>query len=138
MAVARLSAEGSVLPPGLLPEMLDAALVGLPAVAGMNIAALPADYRLGFRELGLTIGLHAAERLQGLVAEKPTLFAEHGRLTAQLAQLPRYKALADALEQFWLAEQNRAAKSWTDHRDINMVMLATSLAPDGFLRICGK
>lgn len=135
---ARLIAEGSVLPSGLLQEMLDAALVGLHAVAGMNIPALPAAYRLAFRELGLTIGLHAAERLQGLVAEKPALFAEHDRLSAQLAQLLRYKAFADALEQFWLAGQNRAAKSWTDHREINMVMLATSLAPDGFLRICGK
>lgn len=135
---ARLSAEGSVMPQALLPEMLDAALAGLPAVAGMNIPALPADYRLAFRELGLTIGLHAAERLQGLVAEKPALFAKHARLSAQLAQLLRYKAFGDALEQFWLAGQNRAAKSWTDHREINMVMLATSLAPDGFLRICGK
>lgn len=135
---ARLIAEGSVMPPGLLQEMLDAALVGLPAVAGMNISALPVDYRLAFRELGLAIGLHAAERLQGLVAESPALFAEHDRLSANLAQLLRYKAFAAALEQFWLAGQNRAAKSWTDHREINMVMLATSLAPDGFLRICEK
>lgn len=136
---ARLIAEGSVvMPPGLLQEMLDAALVGLPAVAGMNIPALPADYRLAFRELGLTIGLHAAERLQGLVAEKPALFAGHDRLSAQLVQLLRYKAFAGVLEQFWLAGQNRKAKTWIDHREINMVMLATSLVPDGFLRICGK
>jgi len=72
------------------------------------------------------------------VAEKPALFAEHDRLSAKLAHLLRYKAFAAALEQFWLAGQNRKAKSWIDHREINRVMLATSLTPDGFLRICGK
>jgi hypothetical protein len=135
---ARLIAEGYSMPSVLLPNMLEAALAGLSSVAGQNISVLPADYRLAFRELGLSIGMHAAERLQGLVAEKPTLFAERGRLSAGLTQLLGYKGFADDLENFWLAERNREAKTWADHRDINMVMLATSLAPDGFLRICGK
>jgi hypothetical protein len=39
------------------------------------------------------------------------------------------------IENFWLERTNREAKSWMDHRDINMVMLATSLAPDGFLTL---
>ncbi len=29
----------------------------------------------------------------------------------------------------------RSAASWQDHREINMVMLATSLLPDGFLSL---
>jgi len=30
---------------------------------------------------------------------------------------------------------NREANSWTEHQDINMVMLATSLTPDGYLTV---
>ena len=36
---------------------------------------------------------------------------------------------------FWLENANREAESWRAHRDINMVMLATSLAPDGYLTL---
>jgi len=43
--------------------------------------------------------------------------------------------LRDIIEAFWLATANRQASSWTGHRDINMVMLATSLAPDGYLSL---
>lgn len=135
---ARMIAAGYFAQPELLQDMLDAALTGLHSVAGMNIPALPAGYRLAFREFGLTIGLHAAECLERLLAEKPALFAERERLSAGLAELLRYTSFAEALERFWLADRNREAKTWTGHRDINMVMLATSLAPDGFLRICGK
>lgn len=135
---AQMTALGYAAPPELLHEMLAAALTGLPAVAGQNIPALPAGYRLAFRELGLAIGLHAAERLQGLVAENPALFAGQERLSGLLAQLQGYKPFAAALERFWLAERNQEAETWGEHREINMVMLATSLAPDGFLRICGK
>jgi hypothetical protein len=37
------------------------------------------------------------------------------------------------IEEFWLGEENRRTSGWISHRDINMVMLATSLVPDGFL-----
>jgi hypothetical protein len=43
--------------------------------------------------------------------------------------------LIEKIESFWLDSSNRAVKTWADHRDINGVMLATSLAPDGFLEI---
>jgi hypothetical protein len=39
------------------------------------------------------------------------------------------------IEGFWLEGRNRESETWREHRDINMVMLATSLAPDGFLSI---
>jgi hypothetical protein len=32
-------------------------------------------------------------------------------------------------------DRNRQASTWIEHREINMVMLATSLAPDEFLMI---
>ena len=47
----------------------------------------------------------------------------------------RYAALAEIIENFWLQPANREAPSFTDHREINTVMLATSLAPDGYLML---
>ena len=43
--------------------------------------------------------------------------------------------LRKKIEQFWTDGKNREADTWIEHREINMVMLATSLAPRGFLRI---
>jgi len=43
--------------------------------------------------------------------------------------------LREDIEMFWLERTNREANTWTEHRDINMVMLATSLAPDGYLTL---
>lgn len=37
------------------------------------------------------------------------------------------------IESFWRTPEHRRARSWSEHRDINEVMLATSLAPEGFL-----
>jgi len=42
--------------------------------------------------------------------------------------------LGETIENFWLDPANQKAGTWKDHRHINMVMLATSLAPDGYLR----
>jgi hypothetical protein len=43
--------------------------------------------------------------------------------------------LSEKIDQFWLNENNSEADSWTKHLDINMVMLATSLTPEGFLMV---
>jgi hypothetical protein len=47
----------------------------------------------------------------------------------------RYISFSEKIEMFWLEKANQKANSWTEHRDINMVMLATSLAPDGYLTL---
>jgi hypothetical protein len=39
------------------------------------------------------------------------------------------------IEKFWLEPRNRQALSWTEHRDINSVMLATSLALESYLEL---
>lgn len=137
-ALARLLAAGHATGQSvLLREMLAASLTGLQAVASMNIPALPAGYRLAFRELGLSIGMHGAERLLQLLADKSSRFAGAEQLSELVARVLGYAPLARALEDFWLVERNREAATWSDHGDINMVMLATSLVPDGFLGICG-
>jgi hypothetical protein len=54
-------------------------------------------------------------------------------LHSQIEALMRFNPLVEIIEGFWL--ENSEADSWTEHRDINMVMLATSLSPDGYLTL---
>jgi hypothetical protein len=94
---------------------------------------LPAEHRLAFRELGLSIGLHAVPMMQRLAADHPPLFS--GSLRATIADLQRYARMATAIETFWRDPRSQRASTWLEHRDINRVMLATSLLPDEFLAI---
>jgi hypothetical protein len=52
---------------------------------------------------------------------------------AALDELARYASVRDAVESFWLTDAHREQETWRTHEDINEVMLATALAPDGFL-----
>jgi hypothetical protein len=115
--------------------LLDAARIGLQSYERKNPLKLPADYRLAFRELGLSIGIHAIENLLGLIRQTQRDFKMKQRLHSQAEGLTRYAHLSDMIEKYWLDPANRQAGSWMAHRDINMVMLATSLAPDGYLSI---
>jgi hypothetical protein len=47
----------------------------------------------------------------------------------------RHLALREEIDAFWLAPRGREGRTWTDHRDINEVMLATALLPEGFLKL---
>jgi hypothetical protein len=95
----------------------------------------PADDRLAFRELGLSIGLRAVKRMLTLVESRPRAFDARRSLRAHLERLRPYLPLIDAIERFWLEPDNRNSRTWNDHEDINAVMLATSLAPDGYLAL---
>jgi hypothetical protein len=119
----------------LLDVLLDSSLIGLQSYEGRNPLRQPADDRLAFRELGLSIGLHAVESLRGLIKQTPRDFKMKHRLYSQAEGLMRYTSLRDVIEAFWLKPKNRHVEIWIEHRDINMVMLATSLAPDGYLSL---
>ncbi|MBW2470791.1 MAG: hypothetical protein JRE18_01805, partial [Deltaproteobacteria bacterium] len=121
--------------PGLLQDILDAAAVGLSIYARENSMHLPADYRLAFRELGLAIGLQGIEKIAEIIASRPDIFRNQSRLDSLLETLNQYQPLRQQIEKFWLEPENREKRSWQDHAEINMVMLATSLAPQGFLEI---
>ncbi|MFZ5996911.1 MAG: hypothetical protein ACOYW7_05430 [Nitrospirota bacterium] len=118
-----------------LENVLDDSLAGLEYYARTAPLKLPAEYRLAFRELGLSIGLHAVERMQGLIEQNRDVFNKKLPLHACLERLKRYTPLNEAIETFWLERTNRESSSWMTHRNINMVMLATSLAPDGYLSV---
>lgn len=119
----------------LLETIVDSSLPGLGSFVAGDSLDLPAEYRLAFRELGLSIGLKSAEKLLGLIKEHLDLFDRKNSLREQVESLVRYKPIGENIDQFWMDGQNRKHHSWTDHQDINMVMLATSLAPDEFLKI---
>ncbi len=93
--------------------------------------SLPAAYRLAFRELGLSIGLKSLPLLLGYLEESPDLFDRD--LATGGEALLQYMPLGQEIENFWVDGKNREADSWQEHRDINRVMLATSLAPKGEL-----
>lgn len=135
LSSTRLMAAGRVELSTLLADLLEAALAGLARYGGAGPLRLPAAYRLPFRELGLAIGLHAATRIDRLCRERPGFLAaaaSRQRIDAGLRQLRRHTPLADLIENFWLTAENQESATWVDHGDINMVMLATSLAPDGY------
>ncbi|MGA2935478.1 MAG: hypothetical protein ABSF52_00035 [Syntrophobacteraceae bacterium] len=133
--VAQMMARGTFPQADLLAALLDACRLGLRAYVSTDSLESPARYRLAFRELGLSIGLHALERLQRLIEERPGIFDKVQSPARQVEILMRYEALTEIIEGFWLDPANREAPSFTDHRDINTVMLATSLAPDGYLNL---
>lgn len=111
----------------LLEATLAAALAGLDQYAGWNLQTpLHARRRLAFRELGLAIGLAAVERLSAIASPA---------LRPLVAEVERYAPLRNALEAFWLQPENQRSETWLEHADINTVMLATSLLPDGFVSL---
>lgn len=118
---------------GLMMDLLDSSLLGLESNVTSNFLKLPADYRLAFRELGLAIGLQAVEKLKGLIEENPDSFDGEHLLHLRIETLMQYIPLSKIIKKFWLESKNRKVSGWTEHRNINMVMLATSLAPDGYL-----
>jgi len=131
--VQQLIRQGAQPEAQLLERLLEGADTGLQHFVRDNDLHLPARYRLAFRELGLAIGLHALERLQQALEQETLQPPASARLRARIQELLRYLPLRDAIENFWRAPANQHTDTWTEHRDINEVMLATSLAPDGFL-----
>ena len=119
----------------LLEILLDSSLPGLESYLRKNPLKLPADYRLAFRELGLAIGLRAVKKLRALIEKNQDLFNRKLPLHSRIESLTRYTSFSEKIEMFWLETANQEADTWTEHRDINMVMLATSLAPDGYLTL---
>jgi len=133
--VAQLLASGNLEENGLLETLLESSVIGLDSFVKENSLKLPVDYRLAFRELGLSIGLRAIEKIRELAEQRPGPLRKKDSLRSLLETLNSYAGLKENIERFWLHRPNREGESWIAHRDINEVMLATSLAPDSFLSI---
>lgn len=133
--VARLFVQGILEGSDMLRIILDASIPGLKYPGRENFLYTPARFRLAFRELGLSIGLHALERLDSFIRDNMAVFKDDRDIPVMLKTFWKYMSLKDRIEAHWLDEGNRKTDAWKEHRDINTVMLATSLAPDGFLTI---
>jgi hypothetical protein len=132
--LTQLAGEKSAIDLELLEDLLWSAARGLESLVQGRRFGHDADRRLAFRELGLSIGLHAVGMMIGALDRHPVL-AARDRLDTALRALTRHAPLAEEIESFWLEPSSRKSRGWAAHRDINEVMLATSLAPEGFLRL---
>jgi hypothetical protein len=124
----RLVRRGGTSDGGMSRVLLGAALAGLDELARRGELRGPAERRLAFRELGLAIGLEAIARMRHAGADGP---GSEGR--ALLDALGRYDGLRTDIVAFWLEPDHQRTASFAEHRDINEVMLATALAPEGYL-----
>jgi hypothetical protein len=126
--IAQLMRRGAFTDGDLLHRVVEAALFGLQQYARSGETLAPAPHRLAFRELGLAIGLEAArtaaDATQGLV--RPST-------SNRLDDILRYEELGAEIREFWRLPAHRSTQSWLAHQDINDVMLATCLAPAGYV-----
>lgn len=111
-----------------IEPLLGAARRGLAVYVSERPLDEPADRRLAFRELGLAIGLAAVPR----IAERDGIDAGVRREARALAP---FVALGEQLVSFWLEDRHRRGRTWMEHQDIDDVMLATALVPDGVLML---
>lgn len=114
----------------LTASLLDDAADSIAAIVASAALEGPAERRLAFRELGLSIGLAAARRLRMEDVARVLAGTADG---ARLKELHGNGPLGEEIVDFWLRPEARRAGSWTDHLHINQVMLATALKPDGYL-----
>jgi len=100
-----------------------------------NSLALPAEYRLAFRELGLAIGLAAIDKIQAATDRYPEKFTDSNGISSSIHSLLRYRSVYHAIRDFWLIPEHHENDAWQEHQDINSVMLATCLSPDSYLTL---
>ena len=112
----------------LLSELLHDAWLSLRTFRDSYALTRPAEQRLAFRELGLAIGLRGIKLID---AREPISEDISGLVREILA----YISLADEIESFWSTPDHRQVRIWTEHENINAVMLATTLLPHGFLKM---
>ncbi len=123
--------RGSSRREGLLSRALDDADISFDALDADRLLALPAERRLAFRELGLSIGLAAVVRLDDALTDQDDAVADW--LRPHIRRLAARAPLGERITTFWSEQDHRAVPAWTEHGDINAVMLATALVPDGWL-----
>ena len=123
--VAQLMGQGAFADGELLEALLAAARAGLAERDWPRDLGQPASRRLAFRELGLAIGIAALEGIRGEALGE--------RAHRRLRELAPYAALGPAIAAFWRDPGRQRTRAWVDHRDINDVMLATCLVPEGVL-----
>ncbi|HKK18457.1 MAG TPA: hypothetical protein VJ952_07220 [Opitutales bacterium] len=113
----RTSGGHAVPPPLKLEKLVLDSFQSLAVFHETHRADCPADRRLAFRECGLSLGIRVLEAC-----------VRHGLLqNISEEKFAREIELADEIEDFWSDPAKQRARTWTEHEDINAVMLASSL-----------
>jgi len=99
--------------------------------------SFPSEYRLPFREFGMAIGLHAVERIEGLMGEKPNVFSKNHPVCSQIKYLRRFLPLGEPIEKIWLDPQNRRAETWTEASGYQQRDVGNQLSPGRLFEIVG-
>lgn len=133
--IGQLMALGAPDHSDLLKKVLDSALPGVESFSSSDVFQLPSQYRLAFRELGLSIGLKAVERLNAMKRLNSSGLRPREDLMRQTDALMRFASIGAEIERFWMDLSNQKGGTWLDHQNINAVMLVTSLASDSFLSV---
>lgn len=128
-----LMINGNLNRPELLDKILQSAFTGIRSYIGTGQLSLSPNYRLAFRELGLSIGLKGIKLMEVWMGDHPGIFTSTHK--NMLRQIKNFEYISQSIDEFWLNPLNQKSMNWKEHRDINMVMLATSLCPQGFLSI---
>ena len=131
--VAQLMMRGAIEDDALLAGLLAATQGGLVLYARHGDWRQPVARRLAFRELGLAVGLSALKLLRRQVEEDGQRALASPELRTRLRSLAPQVALGPLLTAFWRNPDERDPRTWSAHRDINEVMLATALLPEGYL-----
>ncbi len=109
--VQQLLGRAPVLTQGLLHSLLTAALEGLPHYLAQGELRLPASRRLAFRELGLSLGLHAVEEM-ALALRTPGVPWADGETEALVRALVHFVPLGRDIESFWRLPEHRESPTW--------------------------
>ncbi len=131
--VAQLVLEGRLADDGLFDRIFAGAARSLDAVDLERELARPPARRLAFRELGAAIGLAALEPIERLSGARASSPSEARMPFSRPEALRAAREIGEAICAFWHDRTQRFAGTWQEHVDINDVMLATVLLPQGWL-----
>ena len=109
----------------LLGDLLAGAEAGLEAFLSYDPLQVPPSRRLAFRELGLAIGLSTLPAIAAEAKGSPSLAQA---VEPHLGSLLERRAVGSTIVAFWSEPRHQEVSTWSDHRGINEVMLATALA----------
>lgn len=129
--MGQLLLRGEDIELALVYDVINGAYEGLVELEEVDWTT-PPELRLAFRELGLVIGLKAIGRFSELMLRDSGLRDILGK---KLVAFERFLPLIGVLESYWSAPEKRMNGTWTEHADINEVMLATALLPHAFLEL---
>jgi len=90
---------------------------------------------LAFRELGLAIGLRALPMIADGISKDRRRFGRECALPRSVDLLLPHESLSESIVSFWMPHAQHPDANWLAHRNINDVMLATTLIPDTFLSV---